>query len=111
LAYSDELKKGLLDVDAGLLEKHTPVSEEVAKAMAEGARRRTGATYAISTTGEAGPLSATGAVVGTVWVGFAGPDHAAEARRFQMPGGRDRIRGFATHAALDYVRRRLLALD
>src|SRR5207244_3901182 len=68
LAYSDELKKGLLDVDAGLLEKHTSVSEEVAKAMAEGARRRTGATYAVSTTGEAGPVSATGAVVGTVWV-------------------------------------------
>jgi nicotinamide-nucleotide amidase len=110
LAYSDGVKARLLGVDPGLIEQHTAVSPEVAQAMAEGARVRTGATYGVSTTGEAGPESATGAVVGTVFVGFAGPD-GAEARRFQMPGGRDRIRGFATHAALDYVRRRLRKLD
>ena len=56
-------------------------------------------------------VSATGATIGTVWIGFAGPDRAPEARMFKMPGGRDRVRGFATHAALDYVRRRLLSLD
>jgi nicotinamide-nucleotide amidase len=111
LAYSDRVKTALLGVDPALLEKHTSVSAEVACAMAEGARARTGAAYAVSTTGEAGPQSASGAVVGTVFVGFAGPERPAEAKRFQMPGGRDRVRGFATHAALDYVRRRLLEID
>lgn len=111
LAYSDRVKTRMLGVDAALIEQHTAVSAEVAQAMAEGARLRTGATYGVSTTGEAGPESATGAVIGTVFVGFAGPDGVSEARRFQMPAGRDRVRGFATHAALDYVRRRLLKLD
>jgi len=111
LAYSDRVKTAMLGVDPAVLEKHTAVSEEAARAMAEGARDRTGATYAVSTTGEAGPKSATGAVVGTVFVGFAGPNGHSEAKRFQMPGGRDRVRGFATHAALDYLRRRMLGID
>ncbi len=111
LAYSDKTKSRLLRVPPELIEKHSAVSEEVARAMAEGARAATGSTYAVSTTGEAGPQSSTGAVIGTVFVGFAGPNGQSEARRFQMPAGRDRVRGFATHAALDYLRRRLLALD
>jgi nicotinamide-nucleotide amidase len=110
VAYSDSVKAALLGVDPALLARHTSVSEEVARAMAEGARARTGAAWAVSTTGEAGPESATGAVVGTVFIGLAGPDGASHARRFQMPGGRERIRGFATHAALDCVRRGLLKL-
>jgi hypothetical protein len=44
-------------------------------------------------------------------VGFVGPDRAPEAKRFQMPGGRDRVRGFATMAALDFVRRRLQGIS
>jgi nicotinamide-nucleotide amidase len=111
LAYADKTKTRLLRVPPELIEKHSAVSEEVARAMAEGARATTGSTYAVSTTGEAGPQSSTGAVIGTVFIGFAGPHGPAEARRFQMPGGRDRVRGFATHAALDYLRRRLLAID
>jgi nicotinamide-nucleotide amidase len=111
VAYSDRLKTDVLGVDPELIARHTAVSEEVARAMAEAVRARTGSTYAISTTGEAGPESSTGAVVGTVFVGFSGPDGPSEARRFQMPGGRDRVRGFATHAALDYLRRRVLAME
>jgi nicotinamide-nucleotide amidase len=111
LAYSDGVKTAMLGVDAALLEKHTAVSEQAARAMAEGARDRLGATYGVSTTGEAGPQSATGAVVGTVFVGLAGPGGHSEARRFQMPGGRDRVRGFATQAALDYLRRRMLEIE
>jgi nicotinamide-nucleotide amidase len=108
LAYSDGVKASLLGVDAELIARHTAVSEEVAMAMAEGARQRTGAGFAISTTGEAGPESASGAPVGTVFVGFSAEGCAPEARRYQMPGGRDRVRGFATQAALEYLRRKML---
>jgi len=111
LVYSDRMKTELLGVDPALIARHTAVSEEVATAMAEGARLRTGASLAISTTGEAGPESATGAPVGTVFVGFSEAGVPPEARRYQMPGGRDRVRGFATQAALEYLRRKILAID
>jgi nicotinamide-nucleotide amidase len=106
LVYSDRMKTELLGVDPKLLERHTSVSEEVARAMAEGARSRTGSTYAVSITGEAGPNSATGVPVGTLFFGFAGPD-GSEVRRVQMPGDRNRIRQFGAHAALDFLRRKL----
>ena len=111
VTYTDRLKIDLLGVDPALLAQHTAVSKEVARAMAEGARTRTGSTFAISITGEAGPESSTGSPVGTIFVGFAGPDGPPEALRFAMPGDRPRIRGFATQAALDLLRRRLLKLD
>jgi nicotinamide-nucleotide amidase len=111
VTYADEMKTELLGVDPDLIARHTAVSKEVAQAMAEGARIRTGSTFAISITGEAGPESSTGAPVGTIFVGFASPDGSPEALRFAMPGDRPRIRGFATQAALDLLRRRLLKLD
>jgi nicotinamide-nucleotide amidase len=97
-------------VDPALIEQHTSVSKEVAAAMAEGARVRTGSTFALSITGEAGPESGSGVPVGTIFIGFASRD-GVEALRFAMPGDRPRIRGFATQAALDLLRRRLLKLD
>jgi PncC family amidohydrolase len=100
------MKTELLGVDAALIEKHTAVSEEVALAMAEGARSRTGATCAISITGEAGPESATGAAPGTVIVGYAGPA-GSETRRVHWPGDRKRVRTLAAQTALDFLRRRI----
>jgi len=111
VTYTDRMKTDLLGVDAALIAQHTSVSKEVARAMAEGAQARTGSTFAISITGEAGPESSTGAPVGTIFAGFAGPDGPPEALRLAMPGDRTRIRGFATQAALDLLRRRLLKLD
>jgi len=111
VTYSDILKVELLGVDPELIEKHSAVSNEVACAMALGARVRTGATFALSITGEAGPESSSGVPVGTILVGFAGPDNPPEALRFAMPGDRSRIRGFATQAALDLLRRRLLRIE
>ncbi|HEV8413069.1 MAG TPA: competence/damage-inducible protein A [Bryobacteraceae bacterium] len=111
VTYTDRLKIDLLGVDPALITQHTAVSKEAARAMAEGARTCTGSTFAISITGEAGPESSTGSPVGTIFVGFAGPDGPPEALRFSMPGDRPRIRGFATQAALDLLRRRLLKLD
>jgi nicotinamide-nucleotide amidase len=115
IVYSNRMKESLLGVDPALIEQHGAVSEEVARAMAECARSRSGATYAVSTTGEAGPESSTGVPVGTVYVGFAGPSPAAhsdavEARRFNLPGDRTRIRMFSAQGALDYLRRRILGL-
>jgi nicotinamide mononucleotide (NMN) deamidase PncC len=80
-------------------------------AMAEGVRLRTGASLAISTTGEAGPVSATGVPVGTVFVGFSGAGVPPEARRYSFPGGRERVRGFATQATLEYLRRKVLGIE
>ncbi len=108
IVYSNAMKQRALGIDPDLIARHTAVSEEVARAMAECARVRSGATYAISTTGEAGPESSTGAPVGTVYVGFAGPDGAVEARRFNLPGDRTRIRMFASQAALDFLRRAMM---
>jgi nicotinamide mononucleotide (NMN) deamidase PncC len=62
----------------------------------------------VSTTGEAGPESGSGAPVGTVFLGFAGPEGTAEALKFSFPGDRTRIRLFAAQGALNYLRRRIL---
>jgi nicotinamide-nucleotide amidase len=107
LVYNDFTKELLLGVDRHLIDMHTAVSEQVACAMAEGARQRTGSTYAVSITGEAGPESASGAPVGTVFIALSGPDVPTEARRLQLPGDRARVRTFAAQSALDFLRRKL----
>ena len=74
VAYATELKVALLEVPASLVEEHGVVSAECARAMAAGARRVLGATYALSTTGVAGPDRQEGHPAGTVFVGLAGPE-------------------------------------
>ena len=72
VAYSNEAKQALLGVPGVLLEQHGAVSEQVAKAMAEGARERFGASCALSTTGIAGPTGGSEQKpVGTVCFGYA----------------------------------------
>ena len=110
LVYSDRMKEALLGVDPALIGKHSAVSADVAQAMAEGARERTGSTFAISTTGEAGPESNTGATPGTIYFGFAGPDGASTLRS-AFPGDRNRVRAFAAQAALDFLRRKILKIE
>lgn len=105
LAYSNEMKTRLLGVPAAMLAEHSAVSEPVAKAMAEGARERTGSDYALSITGYAGP---DGEKVGLVFIGLATPA-GSEARRVQYAGDRERVRAFSTNTALDMLRRSLLA--
>lgn len=103
LTYSNGMKTKLLGVPAEMLQQHTAVSEPVAKAMAEGARSRTGSDYALAITGYAGP---EGANVGLVFVALASPE-GTEVRRVQLPGDRERIRIFSTNTALDVLRRKL----
>lgn len=109
LTYSDEMKTALLGVPAELIAEHTAVSEAVAKAMAENARDRAGATYGVSITGEAGPESATGQPVGMFFVAVA-DKNGSDARHFQFPGDRTRLRQFATQWALELLRRKVLGL-
>ena len=74
VSYSNESKCKVLGVPQCEIEQHGAVSEEVALAMAEGARKVAGATYAISTTGIAGPTGGSAEKpVGTVWIGISTP--------------------------------------
>lgn len=106
LTYSDEMKIRLLGVPRAMLAEHTAVSEPVARAMAEGARERTGSDYALSVTGYAGP---DGEQVGLVFIGLAAPD-CTDVRRVQFGGDRERVRAFSTNIALDFLRRKLYGL-
>jgi len=73
-AYANRIKQEALGVSRSDLDRHGAVSEPVAMAMATGIRERFGATYALATTGIAGPGGGTaGKPVGTIWVALAGP--------------------------------------
>jgi nicotinamide-nucleotide amidase len=107
LTYSNAMKVELLGVSPETLQQHGAVSREVAEAMAIGARQRTGATYAISVTGLAGPDAGGESVpVGTVYVGIADAAGAHVAHRLFF-GDRERIRVFTAQMALDLLRRRM----
>jgi nicotinamide-nucleotide amidase len=110
VTYTKRMKTELLGVSEDVLATVGAVSKETAEAMALGARRRTGSTYALSVTGVAGPgQGGELAPVGTVYVGLADADGSRVAHR-QFLGDRDRIRQFTTQMALDLLRRRLLGL-
>ena len=107
ITYSNEMKRSMLGVPAETLERFGAVSAETAEAMANGARQGTGATYAISITGVAGPEGGTEEKpVGLVYLALAGPEGTAVTHR-RFIGDRERIRVFTTQAALDLLRRRL----
>ncbi len=100
VTYASDLKVGLLGVPDEVVTEHGVVSERCARAMAEGARRRCGATYAVSTTGVAGPDRQEGKPVGTVFVAVAGPADTTVVSLL-LSGTRAEIRRAACVAALD----------
>ena len=109
ISYANQAKMDLLEVPAGMLAQYGAVSEEVARAMAEGARAALDADYALSLTGVAGPDGGTAEKpVGLVYLGCAGPD-GTQVRRGSFPGDRDSVRMFATTSALHLLRRALPA--
>jgi nicotinamide-nucleotide amidase len=111
IAYANRIKQGLLGVPAELLERHGAVSDPVASAMAEGARRTTGSDWAVAVTGIAGPGGgSTSKPVGLVHIALAGPDGThSEPIRFGSSRGRSWIQTLTVGEALDRLRRRLLA--
>jgi len=111
VTYSNQAKVDLLGVDPKLIEAHGAVSEEVARAMADGARRAAGTDLAVAVTGIAGPGGATAEKpVGLVFLALAGAV-GDRVRRAQFPGDRERVRGQAVQAALEMIRRALLGLS
>jgi nicotinamide-nucleotide amidase len=108
VTYSNEAKTELLGVPAGLFGTGGAVSEDVARAMAVGARRRARSDLAVAVTGIAGPGGGTETKpVGLVFIGLA---TAREVRveRFHFPGGRRQIKRWSSQAALNMVRLELL---
>jgi nicotinamide-nucleotide amidase len=111
VTYSNQAKVDLLGVDPKLIEAHGAVSEEVARAMAEGARRAAGADLAVAVTGIAGPGGETpGKPVGLVFLALAGA-LGDRVRRAQFPGDRERVRRQAAQAGLEMIRRAALGLS
>jgi nicotinamide-nucleotide amidase len=108
VAYANEVKINELGVPAELIATDGAVSEPVARAMAEGVRRRLGATIGLAVTGIAGPAGGSEAKpVGTVVFALAAGDGPAQARTVRFPGDRRTVRQHSTAAALDLVRRSL----
>jgi nicotinamide-nucleotide amidase len=110
VAYSNELKTGFAGVSPALIAAHGAVSEPVAVALADGIRDRTGAGVAVGITGIAGPGGGSAEKpVGTVAIAVLAPGGAARVRTFAFLGSRPQIKFHATQAALDMVRRALMA--
>ncbi|MBL8219888.1 MAG: competence/damage-inducible protein A [Bryobacterales bacterium] len=110
LAYTYAAKTALLGVDPELLRTHKAVSEPVAKAMAEAARRLAGASIGVSVTGVAGPGQGEETEpVGSIFIGVAVKGQS-KVRHVQFAGDRHRIRTLACQIALDAVRRQLTSV-
>jgi len=108
VAYANQAKVNMLNVDPQLIEKHGAVSEQVARALAENARNCAGTDYALSTTGVAGPGGGSPEKpVGTVYIGAAAQDRTITKRLF-FPTDRETFKQVATQAALELLRRKLL---
>lgn len=111
VAYSNAAKVAMLGVPESLIARCGAVSNEVARAMAEGARERFGADFGVSTTGISGPDGGTPEKpVGTVCVGIAW-DGGSHTDRFVFPLDRERHRALSSQIGLDWVRRSLLGVE
>ncbi|UFP96474.1 competence/damage-inducible protein A [Gloeobacter morelensis] len=110
VAYANDLKTSLLGVDEQRMIDHGAVSEPVARAMAEGVRKRLASDWGLALTGVSGPGGGTAQKpVGLVYIALAGP---AETRaveiRLGAQRGRDWIRRVSTQSALDLLRREII---
>jgi nicotinamide-nucleotide amidase len=109
VAYANEAKAGMLDVDMALIETHGAVSEPVAEAMARGALHRFDADTAVATTGIAGPGGGTeDKPVGTVCFSVMLADGPTLTKTLLLPGNRSDIRERSTTVAMHLLRRALL---
>jgi len=108
IVYADTLKSAFAGVSPELIKDKGAVSAEVAEALANGIRLRTGATLGLGITGIAGPTGATDSKpVGLVYIALADPTRTEVMDR-NFRGDRQRVREWATQQALDLIRRRLM---
>ena len=108
VSYWTSVKNAVLGVPQEILDQHGAVSEETARAMADGARRITGADIAVSVTGAAGPdPDERGTPVGIVYIGLSTPEGTHYRSLNLGKRRRDRIQNLATNHAYDVIRRYL----
>ena len=108
VCYANEAKIDILNVDAKLIEQLGAVSEEVARAMAAAARKRAGSTYALSTTGIAGPDGGSKEKpVGTVYVALADGKETS-VRKLFFPSDRETFKQLVAQVAFEMLRRKLV---
>ena len=111
VSYATEVKHTVLGVDQALLDEFGAVSEPVARAMAEGARRVLGCDLAVASTGVAGPdPDERGNPVGLVYLALAAPD-GTWGRKIQQGLGRERVRHVSASHGFDLARRYLSGLE
>lgn len=107
VSYSNDAKARLLGVPQSVLDNPGAVSEECARAMAEGAQKALDATFAVSTTGIAGPSGGTDRKpVGLVYIAVAGPEGTLVEKNV-FSGDRAQVIEAATHHALELLVRHL----
>jgi nicotinamide-nucleotide amidase len=107
VVYANEAKIDILGVDPKLIEQRGAVSEEVARAMAEGARKRAGSIYGLATTGIAGPDGGSEEKpVGTVYVALA-DEKETKVRKLFFPSDRETFKQLVAQLAFEMLRRKL----
>jgi nicotinamide-nucleotide amidase len=107
ISYTTEVKVRELSVGQSIIDQYKVVSEEVAIEMAEGAKSKFATTWAISTTGVAGPGDYQGVREGTVWIAIRGPIN--QSLTLTLDGGRDGVRQGAISSAIGTFARILSA--
>jgi nicotinamide-nucleotide amidase len=108
ICYANEAKIDMLGVDPKLIEKQGAVSEPVARALAQHARMRARSTYAVATTGIAGPSGGSPEKpVGTVYIALATPDEIVVKKLF-FPSDRETFKQMAAQAAFDLLHKKLI---
>jgi len=108
IVYSNKLKTQMADVPPDLIDVYGAVSEQVARALAEGIKKRCGTTLGLGVTGVAGPTGGTAEKpVGLVFHALA-TESGTEVVKRNFAGDRSRVRWFASQQALDMVRRKLM---
>jgi nicotinamide-nucleotide amidase len=111
ICYANEVKIDILGVNPKLIEAHGSVSEQVARAMAEGARSRARSTYALATTGVAGPSGGSAEKpVGTVYVALASGEETKLKKLF-FPSDRETFKQLGAQAAFEMLRWKLIARE
>ena len=98
VAYQNHIKTDILGIDESVIATHTVYSQEVAIAMAQAVREKFGATWAIATTGVAGPGPTDGVPSGTVWVAIDGP--VTQSLELSLSGGRESVRNATVATAI-----------